>query len=244
MVGPFKSPRSHRERLAIAKQVYLNYRFESRALIEPIPARLLQAICSHEFVLPPAKLLGGAGGQTIEGLCFLATSVKALKAKEMFEIGTFKGVTAWTLAKNSDGGTVNTLDIPSEAGTALPVEESDKHIRRQGSKPVYEEFPHDAEIVQWWGDSAEFDFSRWNGRCDLVLIDGAHSEPYVESDSQNAFAMVSDRGMIVWDDYWRLVHGVPTALHRIMHEHRLYRIPATRLCVHLTPGAEDLLGGP
>jgi predicted O-methyltransferase YrrM len=243
MVGPFKSSQGRRRPFAIAKHMYLKYRFESRALIKPMPTPLLHAICSHEVVLPPVKLLGGEGSQTIEGLCFLSAAVKALKAKEMFEIGTFKGVTAWTLARNSDGGTVNTLDIPSQADAALPVEESDKHIRRQSSEPVYEEFPHDAEIVQWWGDSAEFDFSRWNGRCDLVLIDGAHSEPYVASDSQNAFDMVSDRGMIAWDDYWHVVQGVPDALHRIMHEHRLYRIPATRLCVHLTPGAEDLLSG-
>jgi predicted O-methyltransferase YrrM len=206
---------------------------------------LLNALHSPEIVLPPRKHLEKPGGQTIEGLVFIAGLVRALEVTSAFEIGTFDGVTTWTLARNMSSGVVDTLDLPAGERTELALEDTDEEVRGLVSGHVYDELPHPATIQQHWGDSASFDFSEWNGACDLVYIDGAHSEPYVESDTRNAFEMLSERGAIVWDDYWRQVDGVPRVLHKLAAP-RPRRIPGTRLVVHLTPKSRGTLapGGP
>ncbi|MGH2774309.1 MAG: class I SAM-dependent methyltransferase [Actinomycetota bacterium] len=201
---------------------------------------MLSTIRSLEIVLPPRKHLEKPGGQTLEGLVFLAGLVRALNVSSAFEIGTFDGVTTWTLARNMSSGAVNTLDLPAGERAELILEDSDEEVRGLVSGHVYDELPHPAAIQQHWGDSASFDFSEWDGACDLVYIDGAHSEPYVESDTRHAFEMLSERGAIVWDDYWRQVEGVPNVLHKLAAP-RPRRIPGTRLVVHLTPRAEAIL---
>ncbi len=223
--------------------VFLDHRFEKSSPLAALSSELLDTIRSPEVVLPPRRHLEKPGGQTLEGLVFLAGLVRALNVSSVFEIGTFDGVTTWTLARNMSSGVVNTLDLPAGERAELSLEESDEEVRGLVSDHVYDELPHPASIQQHWGDSASFDFSEWNGACDLVYIDGAHSEPYVESDSRNAFEMLSERGAIVWDDYWRQVDGVPNVLHKLAAP-RPRRIPGTRLVVHLTPKAEALLNQP
>jgi predicted O-methyltransferase YrrM len=237
------TPRAIAYRLGILKGVFLDHQFERGSPLPAISPNLLDTIYSHEFVLPPRKHLEKEGGQTLEGLAFLAGLVRALEVTSAFEIGTFDGVTTWTLARNMGSGVVNTLDLPVDQTAELPLESTDVEVRGLLGGRVYNELEHDVAIEQLWGDSASFDFGPFIGKCDLVYIDGAHSEPYVASDTRNAFEMVSPRGVIVWDDYWRQVEGVPKVLNAL-ETIGLRRIPGTRLVVHLTPGAEAQLRDP
>ena len=231
------SPRGFTHGLRVFKRVFLDDQFERKSQLIALSPESLNAAYTLEIVLPPRRHIEKPGGQTLEGLVFLAGLVRALDVKAAFEIGTFDGVTTWTLARNMRAGVVDTLDLPAGEPTELALEDTDEEVRSLLSGHVYDDLPHPASIEQHWGDSASFDFSAWSGRCDLVYIDGAHSEPYVESDTRNAFAMLSGRGAIVWDDYWRLVHGVPKVLHGLAAP-RPRRVPGTRLAVHLTPKAE------
>ena len=237
------TPSALAHRLKILTGVFLDHHFERKSPLSALSPELLDAIHTPEIVLPPRKLLEKPGGQTLEGLVFLAGLVRALGVQSAFEIGTFDGVTTWTLARNMSSGVVDTLDLPSGERAQLAVEDTDEEVRALLSDHVYDVLPHPAVIEQHWGDSAAFDFSAWTGKCDLVYIDGAHSEPYVESDTRKAFDMLSERGAIVWDDYWRQVNGVPTVLHKLAAP-RPRRVPGTRLAVHLTPGAEAHLNRP
>jgi predicted O-methyltransferase YrrM len=36
---------------------------------------------------------------------------------------------------------------------------------------------------------------------DVIYIDASHSDSAVKSDSENAFRMLKDSGIIIWDDY-------------------------------------------
>ncbi|MGH2749360.1 MAG: class I SAM-dependent methyltransferase [Actinomycetota bacterium] len=234
------TPRAIAQRVRVLGRHFLDHQFERDSPLPALSPPLLEAVYSHEIVLPPRKYLEQAGGQTLEGLVFLAGLVRAIEATSAFEIGTFTGVTTWTLAGNMGSGVVRTLDLPPESQPALALEDSDREIRGLFSGQVYDERPHPAEIEQHWGDSASFDFSPWKDRCDLVYIDGAHSEPYVERDTRSAIEMLSPRGAIVWDDYWRHVEGVPKVLNR-MTSMQLRRIPGTRLVVYLAPAAESRL---
>jgi len=237
------TPSALAHRLKILTGVFLDHQLERKSPLTALSPDLLDAIYTPEIVLPPRKHLEKPGGQTLEGLVLLAGLVRALDVKSAFEIGTFDGVTTWTLARNMSSGAVNTLDLPAGERAQLAIEDTDEDVRGLLSNHVYDELPHPAAIEQHWGDSASFDFSTWRARCDLVYIDGAHSEPYVESDTRNAFAMLSERGAIIWDDYWRQVNGVPMVLHRLAAP-RPRRVPGTRLAVHLTPGAEAHLNRP
>jgi len=236
-------PKAIAQRFKALKGAFLDHQFERSSPLAELDPGLLERIYSEEVVLPPRRQAERAGGQTVEGLIFLAGLVSALDAAEVFEIGTFSGTTTWTLARNMERGRVSTLDLPPEADPSLALEDSDREVRRLLSGHMYDELPHPAEIEQLWGDSAGFDFEPWKGKCDLVYIDGAHSEAYVERDTSNAFGMISERGVIVWDDYWRQVEGVARVLHRLL-ESDLSRIPSTRLVVHMTPEARALLGTP
>jgi len=233
-------PKAMAQRFKTLKGVFLDHQFERNSPLAGLEPPLLERIYSEEVVLPPRRHVERSGGQTVEGLIFLAALVRAVDAVEVFEIGTFTGTTTWTLARNMERGRVSTLDLPPEVNPSLELEESDREVRRLLSGHMYDELPHRAEIEQLWGDSADFDFEPWKSKCDLVYIDGAHSEAYVERDTASAFDMISERGVIVWDDYWRQVEGVARVLHRLP-EGELSRIPSTRLVVHLTPEARALL---
>ena len=229
-------PRAMVQRFKGLKGVFLDHQFERNSPLPELDPALLERIYSEEVVLPPRRHVEQAGGQTLEGLIFLAALVRSIDAAEAFEIGTFTGTTTWTLARNMERGRVGTLDLPPEATPSLELEESDREIRQLPSGHMYDELPHRAEITQLWGDSAIFDFEPWKAKCDLVYIDGAHSEAYVERDTASAFDMISEGGVIVWDDYWRQVEGVARVLHRLPRSD-LRRVPSTRLVVHMTAAA-------
>jgi hypothetical protein len=226
-------------RLDILRRQFLNHRFERRSPLRPLDDRLMDAIYSDEIVFPPRRLLMQPGVQTIDGLFFLISLGRALAATHIFEIGTYVGLTAWTFARNLPDATVHTLDIPPDAHPSLPLESDDLH-RGRPEAMVYDELPSFGRIEQVWGDSATFDFQPHAGAMDLVYIDGAHSEPYVRSDTENARKLLSPAGAIVWDDYWRLSPGVTSVLHGTT-DLDLKRVPGTRLVVYLTPPALEAI---
>jgi len=136
-----------------------------------------------------------------------------------FEIGTFDGRTALTLAANCpEGARVFSLDLPAEQleTAALALEHAD---RAYVDKPVVGVRllgrPEARRVTQLLGDSASFDFTPYHGRMDLVFVDGAHHYDYVMSDSRQALKMLpAGRGIILWHDYggWP---GVTRALNQL-----------------------------
>jgi predicted O-methyltransferase YrrM len=177
------------------------------------------------------------GTQTIDGLIFLSSLAVSLDAQTIFEIGTFTGVTTWTQARNLPEAVIHTLDIPPAEEPKWDVAEDDAH-RASEDDLLYRALPT-GKIVQHWSDSATFDFSGFEQAVNLVYVDGAHSEPYVRSDTEQALRMLSTGGAVVWDDYWRLSPGVVKVLHEQHSRCPLMRVPGTRLVAHLSTHAED-----
>jgi len=203
-----------------------------------MPGDLLDAVSGQEVTLPPRRMLMQPGNQTTDGLLFLISLARTIDAETVFEIGTYNGLTTWCLARNLPRATVHTLDLPVDQIPALELEPSDHLNRVAFEKRVYESLQTNGHVAQHWGDFPTFDFSKCRGSCDLVYVDGAHSREYVEADTRNAIEMVSMDGAIVWDDYWRHVSGVRTVLDS-RTELGLYRVPGTRLVVHLSSGARQ-----
>jgi len=214
----------------------LDYRFVRRSPLPALAGGALERLRSREeLVLPPTSWTA-PGNQSYGGLAFLIELGRFVKAGSVFEIGTYNGATAWCLARNLLEADVHTLDLPLEQDPALAYGVSDASNRLQFEQRAYEALPlGDSCVVQHWGDSATFDFGPWHGSVDLVYVDGAHSHEYVRADSQTAFELVCESGAIVWDDYWRRIPGVATALHELSAP--LFRVPGTRLVVYFAPAA-------
>lgn len=136
------------------------------------------------FIDDPSGVMG-----SLRELSILLCTIREVKAKRIFEIGTFVGWTTRLIAMNVDeGAEVFTLDLPQES-VAHAVGE-----RFHGS-------PEAAKIKQLAGDSLHFDFSSWYGGIDFCLVDASHEYEYVAADTRNAFRMVRPGGVILWHDY-------------------------------------------
>lgn len=135
--------------------------------------------------------------------------------ENIFEIGTFNGLTALNFALNSaPGAKIATLDLPPEnkgdtqlAPTAADlkyiVQERKGWLFRQGRRP------EGTKITQHFGDSATFDYAAHRNATDLIFIDGAHSFDYVKKDTETALQLLrGGRGIIAWHDYTHWWPGV------------------------------------
>ncbi len=135
----------------------------------------------------------------------------------VFELGTFDGRTALNLAANTPDQTITyTIDLPrSQMDSALldlhPAER--KYIDKGASGTRFVNAAASGKIVQLFGDTASFDFSRWHGEVDFVFVDASHAAPYVRNDTEVALRLIGDRpGLIAWHDYNSVWRGVTEVL--------------------------------
>ena len=165
----------------------------------------------------------------------LAALAMLLEAERIFEIGTYAGETTWVLAHNRPNARVHTLDLPGpEAVASAGLELTDpEYFERWDRGRYFRGTPEAERITQLRGDSATFDFSPYSGAMDLVFIDASHSYSYVRSDTDAAFGMLSELGMIVWDDY-SYYPGVYAYLNEIAPslDRPIFHILGTRLAVY------------
>ena len=191
-----------------------------------------------------ARVSGGvvkrAIGPIFDSFVLCALS-QVLDCKDIFEIGTYLGESAWLLAHNKPDARVYSLDFP-DVGVAkkAKLEFTDKNYlqeKRRGTR--YLDTPEQSRIIQLYGDSAIFDFWAYYNRMDLVFIDASHSYSYVKSDSENAFKMLSRNGTIVWDDY-TYYSGIYGYLNEIAPklDRAIMHIQGTRLALY---SKKDLL---
>lgn len=231
-----RSPRAGTEAARTATHHLLDRRFEERSPL-PVLDDAMQRRIGREAVALPGMSLFDPGNQDIFGLMHLVSIARFVSARTIFEIGTYNGLTAFTLALNLPEAIVHTLDLEPGQGPTLRVLDDDAaHIGRGDAGRVYEGTPQAQRIVQHLGDSAGFDFAPFADDVDLVYVDGAHSYEYVSRDTSSAFAIVHDAGAVVWDDYWRGVPDVPRYLDGLT-DRQLFRLPRSRLVVWFGPGS-------
>lgn len=149
--------------------------------------------------------LKGEGIDTaVDELVFLAMITKSRNPKNIFEIGTFRGRTALNFALNSPGDCmVYTLDLPpEEKNQKKGYTKADKRIIKKSITGVdYKGKKVEYKIKQLFGNSLNFDFSRYRNEMDIVFIDGAHHYDAVKSDTHNALFMMKEDGIIIWHDF-------------------------------------------
>jgi hypothetical protein len=143
-----------------------------------------------------------------------------LKPRFIVEIGTQRGGVSLLLAENAGPeARVVTLDILS------PAEHPEIGSAFRGT-------PWEKQMELLHGDSRTLDWSAWQGKADLVYVDGCHEYEYVWADTKTALNLLSDRGVIVWHDF-PSADGVRCCLMEFARSHRgIYHLRGTRLAVY------------
>ncbi|MDN3505748.1 MAG: class I SAM-dependent methyltransferase [Simkaniaceae bacterium] len=158
--------------------------------------------------------------------------------KRLLEIGTFDGNTTLQMALNSaDDALIHTIDLPEgELETRAPVLDSDlqfiadekKQIRKfQGTLVAH-------KVHQHFGDSTNYDFSKFTkeGSLDFIFVDGGHSYPCVQSDTENALKSLAKDGCILWHDFTPHFGGVFQFLTELSQKLPLVHIEGTNLVMY------------
>ena len=216
--------------LAFAERERLHERFPSVSM----PLQLV-GTPDVDIVLRPA--VQRPGYIAFAELCLLAALVRSIRARRVFEFGTFDGNTSYHFALNTPAdGLVFTVDIPSGAIPRLRTDKGDALFHPgEGTGYRWEgtSVAHKIRTIQ--SDSALLDIGPYLGSVDLVFIDGAHSAEYLENDTALALRMVRPGGIIVWHDYM-VWNDVTTFLNAFSRQHPLQHLAGTSIVVHTTPG--------
>jgi methyltransferase family protein len=155
----------------------------------------------------------GSCSMTLAEISTMCCLVAARRPAKILEVGTYRGLTTLNLALNAPLAEVHTVDITDSWGSYY-----------------YAERPEVTNIHQHYGDSRSFDFTRNVGSgIDFCLIDGGHDYQQVRNDTMKVLPLMSDDGILLWDDYGRndfLSEFEPFKVSRFIHE-----IKASGVCV-------------
>ncbi len=160
---------------------------------------------------------------------FLAVLVKHMRAKRIFEIGTFDGGSTRILAEHAPAeAEVFTLDLPVEMFNAT---QSPDGMTGDRVGHRYKNSPAAHRVTQLRGDASTFDFTPYHRTIDLVFVDAAHDYPHGLIDTKTALNLIRPGGVIVWHDfepYWHgLVHAICEATES--NQSRMSRVGGTSM---------------
>ena len=127
----------------------------------------------------------------------------------IFEFGTCSGKNTMLMALNSkENSSIVSLTLNQNQTKKLSLDKKDNRIsiRNIVNESNYEEFLFSGKKIEKkikviFLDSREFNTEKYLRKFDLIFIDGGHTYSVVKSDSEKAFEMLSNKGIIIWHDY-------------------------------------------
>jgi hypothetical protein len=194
---------------------------------------------------PPERIVSvqlparrGAGGVTLLETFVMIATLRAVRARRVFEFGTFRGSTTLNLALNvPEEAEVLTLDLGRYEADRLIQHPADVELTRAHlacqNKLDFLGSPVCGKITVLSGDSTKFDFSLWKDSVDFVFIDGGHDLATAQSDTSSALDMVRKDGpsCIFWHDYRNQDYNELTGyLDQLSHRFDIFHIEDTILC--------------
>jgi len=184
------------------------------------------------------------GNLTPQELCVAAMVCRRLRARRIFEFGTYNGRTTLNLALNMPpDGQVFTLDLPQPGQTQFSTDRQDDKLQLgDASGGYYRQSPVSSRVQQLWSDSAVFDESPFAKSMDLVFVDASHTYEYVRNDTTKALAMLREGGAILWHDYCVWYPGVVRCLHELQRHHKIWHIEGTLLAMMPPATAPGITG--
>ena len=186
-------------------------------------------------------LPGGGISTPVDELAYLALVTKSVGPRFIFEIGTFRGRTALNFALNSPPDcVVYTLDLApgdrkemqseTNAADSAIIEECVPGIDYRGKEEA-------GKIRQLLGNSLDFDFSPYDGKMNIVFVDGAHHYEAALSDTRNALRLVAAGGVILWHDFANYgdYNDVTRAVLDLVPPDDVFQIDNTQLALYRKP---------
>lgn len=199
----------------------LKYR---RYLVECDAHEVIPAFTETKITIQSAPI--GTWSTPLVDVFVLLKAAQGFGPRRILELGSYRGDTARLLAENTpDQATICAVDVDPRHGAGyrdLPI--SSKILRKTGaiSESLFE--PHE--------------------KYDFIYVDANHDFASVVSDTQVAFALLAQPGVVIWHDYhhesyFHGMAGVPEALKVFAAEHPIVAIRGTHLAMHSTiPGWE------
>jgi predicted O-methyltransferase YrrM len=166
----------------------------------------------------------------------LIAAAHAVRARRVFEFGTFLGSTTLNLALNiPEDGRVFTLDLDADSAASLNQHPADAPLTTThfASRMDFEGSIVGGQVSQLRGNSVSFDSSHWNGSIDLVFIDGGHDLQTVTADTENAFRLVASEhpSCVLWHDYRNPDYpDLSVYLELVASTRQVFHIEDTMLC--------------
>ncbi|MBE9529587.1 MAG: class I SAM-dependent methyltransferase [Proteobacteria bacterium] len=167
---------------------------------------------------------------------------KIVKTESYFEFGTFLGIQTLNIAMNMpDSAQVYTLDLDKPSFDKLEQDQymdrydkpvSEKHFE-YADRLAFTETEYNDRITPLYGDSNDFDFSEFEGKLDMVYIDGGHDLRTLKSDTENGFKIVNPDtfSCVAWHDYTNPEFPqIKKYLDEISSEHKIYHVEETTIC--------------
>ena len=125
----------------------------------------------------------GSWSAPMGDLFVLLKAVVGFKAKRILEIGSYRGDTARSIAENiPDDARVCAVDIDPRHGAAYRNTPWERKIDRRTA-------------------AISRDLFKPSEKFDLIFIDANHEFEPVIHDTEVAFELVAERGVIIWHDY-------------------------------------------
>jgi len=200
---------------------FLKYR---KYLTECDAAEVVPDINNTEVRIKECPL--GAWSTPLGDIFVVIKSALGFQSKRILELGSFRGDTARLLAENTN-----------EDVTVCAVDIDERHGGSYAGKPIAR------KIIRKTGRISG-DLFAGDPKYDLIFVDANHDFTSVMNDTEVAFKVLADRGVILWHDYandpyFHGLNGVPEALNQFSKTHALYAIRGTRLAIYSNhPGWE------
>jgi predicted O-methyltransferase YrrM len=127
----------------------------------------------------------------------------------IFEFGTCSGKNTMLMALNSkENSNIISLTLDQNESKKLSLNKRDNNtsIRNIINESNYEKFLFSGKKIEKkieviFIDSRKFNTEKYLRKFDLIFIDGGHTYSIVKDDSEKAFKMLSNKGLIIWHDY-------------------------------------------
>ncbi len=169
-------------------------------------------------------------------MLYVCAIARHIRARRIFEFGTYLGRTTFHLALGKDAKEVFSLDLdPSAEYTKkMKIGRAVTAVHDRGLQGYFfrnHECGH--QITQLHGDSRTFDFSPYQENIDFIFIDGGHTYDVVSNDTDCALRMLRPGGIIVWHDFAPKSHDVIRFVREFSKFNPLFWVQDTSLLIYI-----------
>lgn len=204
-----------------AQEVMLDVAGRKSRIRQAYPTQLFPSL--REVSVPIGVIHQESHHANHADMVYVCGIAKTVNARNIFEIGTYRGQTTCGLAATCRDAHIHTLNLPPDADPRY-APYIGMYIARS---------PDRERITQLFCDSRTFDTNPYSKSMDYIFIDGDHSYAGVKNDTEKALELLKPGGLIVWHDYAAKSPGVLDYLAEFSQERPLFRLRKTCLAVYI-----------